>query len=148
MQRRTYEKKNAELTQSNSFPVGSPPSTSSGSPCSRAFPRFVRSRSGQTEGAFETLPGDSRYWVLTCKEVHDARNGHNAPVELADQRALFFRGVQRGGRTRVGACLLVDGDRVLAVIRHVVREWRWFGRAGGQRAAFKRAKTCGSKLYI
>ena len=47
MQRRTYEKKNAELTQSNSFPVGSPPSTSSGSPCSRAFPRFVRSRSGK-----------------------------------------------------------------------------------------------------
>ena len=37
-------KKKAELTQSNKFPVGSPPKMSAGNPCSRALPRFDLSR--------------------------------------------------------------------------------------------------------
>lgn len=41
---RTYEKKKAELIQSNNFPDGSPPKTSSGSPCSLALPKFDLSR--------------------------------------------------------------------------------------------------------
>ena len=40
----TYEKKKAELTQSNKFPDGSPPNTSEGNPCSLALPKFDLSR--------------------------------------------------------------------------------------------------------
>ena len=41
---RTYEKKKAELIQSNNFPDGSPPKTSPGNPCSLALPKFDLSR--------------------------------------------------------------------------------------------------------
>ena len=44
----TYERKKAEFTQSKSFPVGSPPRTSFGSPCRRALPKFDRSKSTGT----------------------------------------------------------------------------------------------------
>lgn len=40
----TYEKKNAEFTQSNSTPVGSPCKVSCGRPCRRALPRFDLSK--------------------------------------------------------------------------------------------------------
>jgi len=41
---RTYEKKKAEVIQSNNSPVLSPPKTSSGRPCSLALPKFDLSR--------------------------------------------------------------------------------------------------------
>ena len=44
---RTYEKKKAELTQSNNFPDASPPKTSAGNPCSLALPKFDLSRTNR-----------------------------------------------------------------------------------------------------
>jgi hypothetical protein len=41
---RTYEKKKAEVIQSNKFPDLSPPKTSAGNPCSLALPKFDLSR--------------------------------------------------------------------------------------------------------
>ena len=59
---RTYEKKKAELIQSNNFPDASPPKTSPGNPCSLALPKFDLSRTivlvvlveGQAEKTTET----------------------------------------------------------------------------------------------
>ncbi len=77
---RTYEKKNAELTQSKRTPVGSPWRMSLGKPCKRALPRFVLSRSAHQDMNAVLLPRRDR--VLTCKEVHDASYGHDTHVQF------------------------------------------------------------------
>jgi hypothetical protein len=80
---RTYEKKKAEVTQSNKFPDASPPKTSAGNPCSLALPKFDLSRtivynsyvSGMTSGGNEQ----------TCKKIEQTSNRKDSSIKFSNQ---------------------------------------------------------------
>ena len=71
---RTYEKKKAELIQSNKFPDGSPPKTSPGNPCSLALPKFDLSRTT----------------VMLVKGLVEKTTETNMQIDRADKQSEGF----------------------------------------------------------
>ena len=85
----TYATKNAVFVQSNKLPVGSPPSTSSGKPCSLALPRLDLSKSAN--GDIMNFVGENTRFDLTREEVHNTDYGYNSHIQLAHELSLLVR---------------------------------------------------------
>ena len=132
------------MTQLKRIPVGSPCRTSWGRPCKRALPRFVLSKS--TRRQCRSVSTSELEKTLTCKEVHDARYGHNTHVQLPHQPPLFIwrmRGDDRRAFVDAVGLLLFDG-RVLLFFEGHSALWQTGGyerRVDGANEVSTRTRT-------
>ena len=76
--------------------------------------------------------------ALTSKEIHDTRNRHDAPVELANESAFFIFSVGRRRRTTLNFDFFLDGSGVLLVVGHVERDCGMGAASGGANCALGR----------
>jgi hypothetical protein len=87
------------LIQSNNWPVGSPPRTSSGNPCRRALPKFVRSRSREKD---ENIPGEKlvyRQAKRYSRQVIGRIRLSNFRTSLLSSKALSSLGCEPDSET-------------------------------------------------